>query len=157
MKHESPSPLLKQLLPCIYRSSHQTTARLSSLPPPPGLPVPKPREVIPRIITYQRKRANRRILNEPEFIEMLKEFGELQVGGMHGDRGQCLQTLVAWRPGRDSMCSGAAAQLLRRSFSQYHDAALPPPPFESAYIFRPHPRDPRCIPPPHPIHADGGV
>ena len=56
-------------------------------PPPPGLPVPKPREVIPRIITYQRKRANRRILNEPEFIEMLKEFGELQVGGMHTGRG----------------------------------------------------------------------
>ena len=45
-----------------------------------GLPVPKPRTTIPRIITYQRKRANRRILNEEEFIAMLKEFGELQVG-----------------------------------------------------------------------------
>ncbi|GAX80047.1 hypothetical protein CEUSTIGMA_g7486.t1 [Chlamydomonas eustigma] len=44
-----------------------------------GLPPPQPRQVIPRIITYQRKRANRRILNEEAFIEMLKEFGELQV------------------------------------------------------------------------------
>jgi hypothetical protein len=44
-----------------------------------GLPSPQPRQVIPRIITYQRKRANRRILNEEAFIQMLKDFGELQV------------------------------------------------------------------------------
>ncbi len=35
--------------------------------------------MIPRHITYQRKRANRRILNEPEFISVLEEFGKVQV------------------------------------------------------------------------------
>ena len=62
--------------------------------------MPKPREVIPRIITYQRKRANRRILNEPEFIEMLKEFGELQVGGMHGERGAVSAGTFCMAPGK---------------------------------------------------------
>jgi len=44
-----------------------------------GLPPPSIRPSIPRIITYQRKRANRRVLNEPELIAMLAKFGELQV------------------------------------------------------------------------------
>lgn len=46
-----------------------------------GFPVPisKKRVNIPHAITYQRKRANRRILNEEEFIEMLKEFGDVRV------------------------------------------------------------------------------
>jgi len=40
-----------------------------------GLPEPAPGPV-PRIITYQRKRANRRIVNEAGFIRLLREFGE---------------------------------------------------------------------------------
>ncbi len=34
---------------------------------------------MPRLITYQRKRANRRVLNEDELIALLKNYGELQV------------------------------------------------------------------------------
>lgn len=41
-----------------------------------GLPEPVPGPV-PRVITYQRKRANRRIVNEEGFIRMLREFGEV--------------------------------------------------------------------------------
>lgn len=44
-----------------------------------GLPPPLPRPSVPRIITFQRKRANRRILNEDDFIELLRGYGELQV------------------------------------------------------------------------------
>lgn len=44
-----------------------------------GLPAPRVRQSIPRLITFQRKRANRRILNEEELIEMLRGYGELQV------------------------------------------------------------------------------
>ena len=38
-------------------------------------PVPGP---VPRVITYQRKRANRRIVNEEGFVRMLREFGEVR-------------------------------------------------------------------------------
>lgn len=46
-----------------------------------GLPPPEPwgTRKIPRTITYQRKRANRRILNEDEFVSMLHEFGDVKV------------------------------------------------------------------------------
>uniref|UniRef100_A0A7S3QL56 Glycosyltransferase 61 catalytic domain-containing protein n=1 Tax=Dunaliella tertiolecta TaxID=3047 RepID=A0A7S3QL56_DUNTE len=44
-----------------------------------GLPPPQPRAAMPRIITYQRKRANRRVLNEDELIALLRNYGELQV------------------------------------------------------------------------------
>lgn len=44
-----------------------------------GLPPPEPRPTVPHIITFQRKSANRRIINEPEFIELLKTYGELRV------------------------------------------------------------------------------
>lgn len=46
-----------------------------------GLPPPEPwgTRKIPRTITYQRKRANRRILNEDSFIAMLQEFGQVNV------------------------------------------------------------------------------
>ncbi len=58
-------------------------------PPPPTtytpfthrayqLPEPAPRPV-PRIITFQRKRANRRIINEERFLDLLREFGEVRV------------------------------------------------------------------------------
>ncbi len=40
-----------------------------------GLPEPAPGPV-PRVITYQRKSANRRIVNEASFIRLLREFGE---------------------------------------------------------------------------------
>ena len=62
--------------------------RLMLSPPvlPPttaGLPPPEPwgTRKIPRTITYQRKRANRRILNEDEFVSMLHEFGDVKVEG----------------------------------------------------------------------------
>lgn len=38
--------------------------------------MPRP---VPRTILFQRKRANRRILNEHMFLNVLREFGE--VGG----------------------------------------------------------------------------
>lgn len=41
-----------------------------------GLPEPQPGPP-PRVITYQRKRANRRIINEEAFIRLLREFGEV--------------------------------------------------------------------------------
>jgi len=44
-----------------------------------GLPPPAPRALIPRTITFQRKSANRRVLNEEELIALLKEFGEVKV------------------------------------------------------------------------------
>ncbi|PNW72188.1 hypothetical protein CHLRE_16g678600v5 [Chlamydomonas reinhardtii] len=44
-----------------------------------GLPPPAPRPQVPRVITFQRKRANRRIVNEPEFVELLKQYGELKI------------------------------------------------------------------------------
>lgn len=37
-------------------------------------PVPAPP---PRTILFQRKRANRRILNEDMFLDVLREFGEV--------------------------------------------------------------------------------
>ena len=40
------------------------------------LPPPMPRPV-PRTILFQRKRANRRILNEHMFLNVLREFGEV--------------------------------------------------------------------------------
>jgi hypothetical protein len=42
----------------------------ADLPPP----VPQP---VPRTILFQRKRANRRILNEHMFLNVLREFGEV--------------------------------------------------------------------------------
>ncbi|GLI68019.1 hypothetical protein VaNZ11_012320 [Volvox africanus] len=44
-----------------------------------GLPPPAPRPRIPRVITFQRKRANRRIVNEAEFVELLRQYGELKI------------------------------------------------------------------------------
>ncbi len=37
-------------------------------------PVPQP---VPRTILFQQKRANRRILNEHMFLDVLREFGEV--------------------------------------------------------------------------------
>ncbi|MEW5301672.1 MAG: hypothetical protein WDW36_004517 [Sanguina aurantia] len=44
-----------------------------------GLPPPEPRPTVPHIITFQRKSANRRIINEAAFIDLLKTYGELRV------------------------------------------------------------------------------
>lgn len=41
-----------------------------------GLPPPTMRTPTPRTITFQRKRANRRVVNEPELVTMLSEFGQ---------------------------------------------------------------------------------
>ncbi len=38
-------------------------------------PVPAP---VPRTILYQRKRANRRILNEEMFLKVLAEYGQVR-------------------------------------------------------------------------------
>jgi protein O-GlcNAc transferase len=37
------------------------------------------RKQLPRVITFQRKRANRRILNEEPFLQLLAQYGELRV------------------------------------------------------------------------------
>lgn len=34
---------------------------------------------MPRVITFQRKRANRRVINEDRLIDMLREFGEVSM------------------------------------------------------------------------------
>lgn len=44
-----------------------------------GLPPPAPRTPMPRIITFQRKRANRRVVNEAELLATLAEFGQVRV------------------------------------------------------------------------------
>lgn len=47
-----------------------------------GLPPPKLRKPLPRTITFQRKRANRRVVNEAELLSMLSEFGEVGATGV---------------------------------------------------------------------------
>eukprot|EP00803_Ostreobium_quekettii_P001826 evm.model.scf_234.8 EVM.evm.TU.scf_234.8 scf_234:85003-87809(-) len=42
-----------------------------------GLPAPAPR-LAPPVITYQKKMANRRIVNEVELVEALREFGQVR-------------------------------------------------------------------------------
>jgi hypothetical protein len=41
--------------------------------------VPAPRDKVPRLFTFQRKRANRRILNEDDVVALLRQYGEVQV------------------------------------------------------------------------------
>ena len=43
-----------------------------------GLPPPAPRHPLPRVITFQRKRANRRVINEAGLLELLAQFGEVR-------------------------------------------------------------------------------
>ncbi len=42
-----------------------------------GLAPPQKRAPLPRQITFQRKRANRRVVNEDQLISLLKEFGQV--------------------------------------------------------------------------------
>ena len=42
-----------------------------------GLPPPARRPQLPRIITFQRKASNRRVVNEDRLIAMLQGFGEV--------------------------------------------------------------------------------
>ncbi|CAL5223424.1 g5938 [Coccomyxa viridis] len=44
-----------------------------------GLAPPQKRAPLPRQITFQRKRANRRVVNEDQLISLLKEFGQVRV------------------------------------------------------------------------------
>ena len=44
-----------------------------------GLPPPAMRTPLPRVITFQRKRANRRVVNEAALLALLAEFGEVRV------------------------------------------------------------------------------
>lgn len=41
------------------------------------LPAPETGKPVPRVITFQRKRANRRVINEDQLMRMLREFGEV--------------------------------------------------------------------------------
>jgi hypothetical protein len=49
-----------------------------------GLPVPEARAAVPRSITFQRKRANRRITNEAAFLQLLRSYAPVQVGHQPG-------------------------------------------------------------------------
>lgn len=44
-----------------------------------GLQPPGYRGFVPQVITFQRKRANRRVINEEQMVNMLREFGEVRV------------------------------------------------------------------------------
>lgn len=43
-----------------------------------GLPPPQKRVPLPRQITFQRKRANRQVVNEEQLLALLGEFGEVR-------------------------------------------------------------------------------
>lgn len=38
--------------------------------------MPETRKTVPRVITFQRKRANRRVINEAQMVRMLREFAD---------------------------------------------------------------------------------
>eukprot|EP00877_Chromochloris_zofingiensis_P011468 jgi/Chrzof1/6575/Cz19g01180.t1 len=44
---------------------------------PSGLPVPAVRHPVPRTITFQRKRANRRVINEEALLQLLSSYGQV--------------------------------------------------------------------------------
>lgn len=44
-----------------------------------GFPPPAVKRSIPRVITFQRKRANRRIVNEQELLKLLSQYGQVRV------------------------------------------------------------------------------
>lgn len=46
---------------------------------PSGLPVPAVRHPVPRTITFQRKRANRRVINEEALLQLLSSYGQVGV------------------------------------------------------------------------------
>lgn len=47
---------------------------------PAGLAPPQPGKPLPRVITVQRKRANRRIVNEDAFLDLLREYAPVGWG-----------------------------------------------------------------------------
>lgn len=61
-----------------FHSTHDAQDFRASLYQQYDLPPPVPRPA-PRTILFQRKRANRRILNEQMFLNVLREFGEVRV------------------------------------------------------------------------------
>ena len=69
--HAHPSPEPYAILNPRVLGAAELRARAADLAPP----VPAP---VPRTILFQRKRANRRIMNEERFIDMLREFGEVR-------------------------------------------------------------------------------
>lgn len=44
-----------------------------------GFPPPARRRRVPRVITFQRKRANRRIINEDGLLHLLSQYGHIRV------------------------------------------------------------------------------
>jgi hypothetical protein len=63
----------------LLRSGQRAFPPFGPAPLQYNLPPPRLRSPLPRIITFQRKRANRRVVNEGELLAVLAEFGE--VGG----------------------------------------------------------------------------
>ena len=49
---------------------------------PAGLAPPQPGKPLPRVITVQRKRANRRIVNEEAFLDLLREYAPVSWGAL---------------------------------------------------------------------------
>ena len=45
-----------------------------------ALPLPQLRQKLPRVVTFQRKSSNRRVINEGRLIAMLQTFGEVRSG-----------------------------------------------------------------------------
>ena len=58
---------------------------------------------VPRVITYQRKRANRRIVNEEGFVRMLREFGEVRDSAPTALRCSRGPSAALW-PSRGRLC-----------------------------------------------------
>ena len=56
-----------------------STPLLSSDVHAADLPAPQAGKPVPRVITFQRKRANRRVINEDQLMRMLRKFGEVSV------------------------------------------------------------------------------
>ena len=87
MTQKGQPQILLNGLPCQRRTSltflqhcsrKRRRSEMGSVPTDLAPPVS---QTPPRTILFQRKRANRRILNEPQFLDVLREFGE--VTGTH--------------------------------------------------------------------------
>ncbi len=49
---------------------------------------------MPRVITFQRKRANRRVVNEEQLISLLKEFGEVLTASLSWQNDQNISRVM---------------------------------------------------------------
>ena len=74
MKATHISPLLNE--GCSHLPTSQRSL-LTSVCAFADLPAPESGRPVPRVITFQRKRANRRVINEDQLVRMLREFAEV--------------------------------------------------------------------------------